>query len=102
MCCQACVVVRTMVNSKGRPQRQRPSTSISSTCSLSKDSLDQVHNVVKGPPLLTFQTVGRDVTFFLAAKVDNTVVHAKLSTVRLPAQLTDVHLEYFFFRLFQV
>jgi hypothetical protein len=69
----------------------------------SKDSLDQVHHVVvKGPPLLTFQTVGRDVTFFLAAKVDNTVVHAKLSTVRLPTQLMDVHLEYDFFHLFQV
>jgi hypothetical protein len=31
----------------------------------SKDSLDQVHIVVvEGAPLLTFQTVGHDVTFF--------------------------------------
>ncbi|KAF9121531.1 hypothetical protein BGX30_002498 [Mortierella sp. GBA39] len=86
------------------PKTAAVNTDILRLAVFSKDSLDQVHNVVvEGPPLLTFQTVGRDVTFFLAAKVDNTVVHLHLSTVRLPAHLKDMDLEYeFFFNLFQV
>lgn len=86
------------------PKTAAVNTDVLRLAVFSKDSLDQVHNVVvEGPPLLTFQTVGRDVTFFLAAKVDNTVVHLHLSTVRLPAHLQDMDLEYeFFFNLFQV
>ncbi|KAK3838885.1 MAG: hypothetical protein J3R72DRAFT_448111 [Linnemannia gamsii] len=86
------------------PKTAAVNTDVLRLAVFSKDSLDQVQNVVvEGPPLLTFQTVGRDVTFFLAAKVDNTVVHLHLSTVRLPAHLKDMDLEYeFFFNLFQV
>ncbi|KAF9951517.1 hypothetical protein BGZ65_005900, partial [Modicella reniformis] len=86
------------------PKAAAVNTDILRLAVFSKDSLDQVHNVViQGPPLLTFQTVGRDVTFFLAAKVDNTIIHLHLSTVRLPVQLKDMDLEYeFFFHLFQV
>ena len=70
----------------------------------SKDSFDQAHKVlVQGPPLLTFQTVGRDVTFFLAAKISNTIVHTRLSFVRLPAFLSEVDVDLdVFFHLFQV
>ncbi|KAG0196568.1 hypothetical protein BGX28_009988, partial [Mortierella sp. GBA30] len=70
----------------------------------SKDSLDQVHKIlVQGPPLLTFQTVGRDITFFLAAKINNTIVHTRLSSVRLPALLSEVDVDLdVFFHLFQV
>jgi hypothetical protein len=46
--------------------------------------------------------VGRDDTFFLAAKADNTIVHLHFSTVTLPAHLKDLDLEYEFFNLFQV
>ncbi|KAF8926123.1 hypothetical protein BGZ47_002895 [Haplosporangium gracile] len=85
------------------PKAAAVNTDILRLAVFSKDSLDQVHNVVvEGSPLLTFQTVGRDVTFFLAAKVDTTVVHLHLSTVRLPGHLKDMDLEYeFFFNLFQ-
>ncbi|KAG0333773.1 hypothetical protein BG004_000699 [Podila humilis] len=85
------------------PKTAAVNTDVPRLAVFSKGSLDQVHNiVVEGPPLLTFQTVGRDVTFFLAAKVDNTVVHLHLSTVKLPAHLKDMDLEYEFFNLFQV
>lgn len=69
-----------------------------------KDALDQLHKTLEQePPLLTFQTVGRDVTFFLGAKIDNTVVHACLSSVKLPSILTELDLDLeFFFRLFQI
>ncbi|KAG0196540.1 hypothetical protein BGX28_010003 [Mortierella sp. GBA30] len=69
-----------------------------------KDALDQLHKTLEqGPPLLTFQTVGRDVTFFLGAKIDNTIVHAYLSSVKLPSLLSELDLDLeFFFRLFQV
>ncbi|KAG0316768.1 hypothetical protein BGZ99_006703 [Dissophora globulifera] len=70
----------------------------------SKDSLDQLHNTLEqGPPLLTFQTVGCEVTFFLATKINNTVVHVRLSTVKLPSRLTELDLDLeFFFYLLQV
>ncbi|KAF9925861.1 hypothetical protein BGZ67_008412 [Mortierella alpina] len=69
-----------------------------------KDALDQLHNTLEqGPPLLTFQTVGRHVTFFLGAKIDNTIVHAFLSSIQLPSVLSELDLDLeFFFRLFQV
>ncbi|KAF9919439.1 hypothetical protein FBU30_011029 [Linnemannia zychae] len=70
----------------------------------SKDSLDRLHNVlVRGPLLLTFQSVGCDVTFFLGAKIDNTIVHVNLSTVKIPSRLDELDLDYdFFFKLLQV
>ncbi|KAG9065427.1 hypothetical protein KI688_002752 [Linnemannia hyalina] len=70
----------------------------------SKDSLDVLHNTLEqGPPLLTFQTVGLDVTFFLGTKINNTIVHIQLSTVKLPSRLTELDLDHdFFFHLFQV
>lgn len=49
----------------------------------SKDSLDQLHSTLaQGPPLLTILSVGRDVTFFLGIKVDNTIVHVHLHCAR--------------------
>ncbi|KAF8948405.1 hypothetical protein BGZ47_005178 [Haplosporangium gracile] len=86
------------------PKTEAVNTDILRLAIFSKDSLDQLHNtLVYGPPLLTFQAVGRDITFFLATKVDNTIVHIHLSTVNLPSRLTEVDLDYdFFFHLFQV
>ncbi|CAO3563792.1 unnamed protein product [Mortierella alpina] len=86
------------------PKTAAVNTDILRLAIFSKDSLDQLHNMlVQGPPLLTFQSVGRDVTFFLGTKVDNTIVHVHLSTVRLPTRLSEMDLDYeFFFHLFQV
>ncbi|KAF9287533.1 hypothetical protein BGZ68_001689 [Mortierella alpina] len=86
------------------PKAEAVNTDILRLAIFSKDSLDHLHNtLVHGPPLLTFQAVGRDVTFFLATKIDNTIVHTHLSTVNLPSRLTEVDLDYdFFFHLFQV
>lgn len=70
---------------------------------ISKDSLDQLYNtLVHGPPLLTFQVVGRDVTFFLAIKIDNTIVHFHLSMLtyyRVRLRLIWIKIS---FHLFQV
>ncbi|KAF8927570.1 hypothetical protein BGZ47_002088, partial [Haplosporangium gracile] len=86
------------------PKAATVNTDVLRLAVFSKDSLDQAHKVlVQGPPLLTFQTVGRDVTFFLAAKISNTIVHTRLSSVRLPAFLSDVDVDLdVFFHLFQV
>ncbi|KAF8922792.1 hypothetical protein BGZ58_003778 [Dissophora ornata] len=86
------------------PKSAAVNTDILRLAIFSKDSLDQLHStLVEGPPLLTFLSVGRDVTFFLGTKIDNTIVHCRLSAVRLPSQLTEVDLEFdFFFNLFQV
>ncbi|KAK3838965.1 MAG: hypothetical protein J3R72DRAFT_448296 [Linnemannia gamsii] len=69
-----------------------------------KDALDHLHCcLVEDPPLLTFQTKGKAVVFFLAVKRGNTIVHARLSAVQLPSNLTELNLDQeFFFRLFQV
>ncbi|KAF9421052.1 hypothetical protein BGZ76_004011 [Entomortierella beljakovae] len=69
-----------------------------------KDSLDLLHNTLeRAPPLVTFQTVGSEIVFFLGARVNNTIVHMRLSTVKLPSSLKEVDLDYdFFFRLFQI
>ncbi|KAF9561824.1 hypothetical protein EC968_005602 [Mortierella alpina] len=75
------------------PKTADVNTDILRLAVFSKDSLDQVHNLVEeGPPLVTFLAGSRDVTFFLAAKVDNTIVHLQLSTVRLPADLKEMDL----------
>jgi len=86
------------------PKPAAVNTDILRLAIFSKDSLDQLHStLVRGPPLLTFLSMGRDVTFFLGTKVDNTIVHIRLSNVRLPSLLTEVDLDYdFFFHLFQV
>ncbi|KAF9956746.1 hypothetical protein BGZ70_009787 [Mortierella alpina] len=85
------------------PKAESVNTDILRLAIFSKDSLDHLHNtLLHGPPLLTFQAVGRDVTF-LATKIDNTIVHTHLSTVNLPSRLTEVDLDYdIFFHLFQV
>ncbi|KAF9176339.1 hypothetical protein BGZ51_000912, partial [Haplosporangium sp. Z 767] len=69
-----------------------------------KDSIDPFSNELEqDPPILSFQSVGRSVTFFLGAKVDNTVVHARLSEVSLPSLLTELSLDQeVFYHLFQV
>ncbi|KAK3808185.1 MAG: hypothetical protein J3R72DRAFT_499332 [Linnemannia gamsii] len=86
------------------PSPAAVSTDLLRLAIFSKDSLDQLHNTLElGPPLVTFQTVGRDVNFFLGAKVNNTVVHVRLSTVKLPSRLTELDLDLeFFFHLLQV
>jgi len=86
------------------PKTEAVDTDILRLAIFSKDSLDHLQNtLVQGPPLLTFLSVGPDVTFFLGTKVDNTIVHCRLSTVRLPSRLTEVDLDFdFFFNLFQV
>ncbi|KAH7057800.1 hypothetical protein BKA57DRAFT_447762 [Linnemannia elongata] len=70
-----------------------------------KDSLDHLQGTLEvTPPLITFQSVGRNVTFFLGAKIDNTVVHGRLLAVALPTNLNElVDLDHeFFFSLLQV
>ncbi|KAK5827512.1 hypothetical protein F5H01DRAFT_98059 [Linnemannia elongata] len=70
-----------------------------------KDSLDHLQGTLEvTPPLITFQSVGRNVTFFLGAKINNTVVHGRLSSVALPTNLNElVDLDHeFFFSLLQV
>lgn len=70
-----------------------------------KDSLDHLQGTLEiTPPLITFQSIGRNVTFFLGAKIDNTVVHGRLSAVALPTNLNElVDLDHeFFFSLLQV
>ncbi|KAF9536834.1 hypothetical protein EC957_009586 [Mortierella hygrophila] len=86
------------------PKAAAVNTDVLRLAVFSKDSLDQAHKVLaQGLPLLTFQTVGRDVTFFLAAKISNTIVHTRLSSVRLPAFLSEVDVDLdVFFHLFQV
>ncbi|KAI8358371.1 hypothetical protein B0O80DRAFT_280481 [Mortierella sp. GBAus27b] len=54
-------------NSKGQTHGIRHQYRCPATC---KDSLDQLHNVlVKGSPMLTLQTTGQDITFFLAVMI---------------------------------
>ncbi|KAG9319511.1 hypothetical protein KVV02_002816 [Mortierella alpina] len=69
-----------------------------------KDSLDQLdRKLVSPPPVVSFQAIGGAVTFYIGAKVDNVIVHSKLSTITLPSQLgqLDLH-EETFYALFQV
>ena len=64
-----------------------------------KDALDHLHcSLVKDPPLLTFQTKGKAVVFYLATKQGNAIVHARVSSVLLPSKLTELslNLEFFF------
>ncbi|KAK3837556.1 MAG: hypothetical protein J3R72DRAFT_525856 [Linnemannia gamsii] len=66
-----------------------------------KDALDHLHCCqVQDPPLLTFQTKGKAVVFFLAAKRGNTIVHARLSAVQLPSNLTELNLDQEFFSVY--
>ncbi|KAF9347662.1 hypothetical protein BGX34_002964 [Mortierella sp. NVP85] len=69
-----------------------------------KDALDHLHCcLVENPPLLTFQTKGKTVVFFLAAKQGNAIVHVRISSFQLPSNLSELNLnQEFFFRLFQV
>ncbi|KAF9273229.1 hypothetical protein BGZ88_003958 [Linnemannia elongata] len=69
-----------------------------------KDSLDQLdRKLVSPPPVISFQAIGGAVTFYIGAKVDNVIIHSKLSTITLPSQLgqLDLH-EETFYTLFQV
>ncbi|KAF9206503.1 hypothetical protein BGZ49_002320 [Haplosporangium sp. Z 27] len=87
-----------------RPGLKAVNTDILRLAIFTKDSLDLLHNTLeRGPPLVTFQTEGSNVVFFLGARVNNTIVHMRLSTVRPPSSLTEIDLDYnFFFRLFQI
>ncbi|GJJ79236.1 hypothetical protein EMPS_11640 [Entomortierella parvispora] len=86
------------------PKAATVNTDILRLAIFSKDTLDHLHNtLVRGPPLLTFLSVGSDVTFYLATKVDNTIVHCRLSHVCLPSSLKKLDLDFdFFFNVFQV
>ncbi|KAF9915708.1 hypothetical protein FBU30_001782, partial [Linnemannia zychae] len=69
-----------------------------------KDSLDQLdRKLVSPPPVLSFQAIGGTVTFYIGAKVNNVIIHSKLSTITLPSQLSQLDLhEETFYTLFQV
>ena len=69
-----------------------------------KDSLDQLdRKLVSPPPVISFQAIGGAITFYIGAKVNNVIIHSKLSTITLPSQLgqLDLH-EETFYTLFQV
>lgn len=69
-----------------------------------KDFLDQLdRKLVSHPPVISFQAIGGAVTYYIGAKVDNVIIHSKLSTITLPSQLDklDLHEETFYI-LFQV
>ncbi|KAF9188112.1 hypothetical protein BGZ49_003979 [Haplosporangium sp. Z 27] len=87
-----------------RPSSESVNTDILRLAIFSKDSLDLFHNnLERCPPLLTFQTTGPDVVFFLGAKIENTIIHGRLSNVKLPSSMTDIEIGHeTFFRLFQV
>ncbi|KAG0002735.1 hypothetical protein BGZ80_005919 [Entomortierella chlamydospora] len=86
------------------PGAEAVNTDILRLAIFTKDSLDLLHRTLeRGPPLVTFQTVGSDVVFFLGARVDNAIVHTRLSSTKLPSNLTELDLDHdFFFNLFQV
>lgn len=64
------------------PSPTAVSTDLLRLAIFSKDSLDHLYSTLEqGLPLLTFQTVGRDVTFFLGAKINNTVVHLRFCCI---------------------
>ncbi|KAF9363154.1 hypothetical protein BGX34_004773 [Mortierella sp. NVP85] len=71
---------------------------------LTKDSLDHMEStLVHTPPILSFQAIGGSITFYIGGKIENVIVHSKLSTVILPTKLKDLDLkEEFFYNLFQV
>ncbi|KAG0327037.1 hypothetical protein BGZ99_008487 [Dissophora globulifera] len=70
----------------------------------SKDALDHFERTLeRAPPVVSFQVVGRKVVFFFAVKIDNTILHCKLSSFSVPVTLEDLDLhEDVFFPLFQV
>ncbi|KAF9274328.1 hypothetical protein BGZ88_003111 [Linnemannia elongata] len=70
-----------------------------------KDSLDELLRVLEVDlPLISFQSVGPDVVFFLGAKITNTVVHTRISNLKMPTCLSELGLldQTFFFRMFQI
>jgi len=70
----------------------------------SKDALDLFERSLKStPPVISFQIVGQQVEFFYAVKIDNTILHCKLSSFSMPVTLDELDLhEDVFFPLFQV
>jgi len=85
------------------PRSISKDTDLLRLAAFTKDALDLFCNKLEqDPPILSFQPVGRCVTFFLGAKVDNTVVHARLSEILLPSLLTELNLDQEqFYHLFQ-
>lgn len=70
----------------------------------SKDALDLFERTLENtPPVVSFQVVGRQVVFFFAVKMGNTILHCKLSSFSMPVTLAELDLhEDVFFPLFQV
>ncbi|KAF9365665.1 hypothetical protein BGX34_009096 [Mortierella sp. NVP85] len=70
----------------------------------SKDALDLFERTLRStPPVISFQVVGQQVEFFYAVKIDNTILHCKLSSFSMPVTLDELDLhEDVFFPLFQV
>ncbi|KAF9896810.1 hypothetical protein BX616_006714 [Lobosporangium transversale] len=68
-----------------------------------KDALDLLSNELEqDSPILSFQSISHVVTFYLGAKIDNTIVHTRLSEVNLPSLITEVNLDQGdFYHLFQ-
>ncbi|KAK3814103.1 MAG: hypothetical protein J3Q66DRAFT_441776 [Benniella sp.] len=69
----------------------------------SKDALDLLERTLEStPPVISFQIVGQQVEFFYAVKIDNTILHCKLSSFAMPVTLDELDLhEDVFFPLFQ-
>lgn len=68
-----------------------------------KDALDLFERILESTPVVSFQVVGRKVEFFYAVKIDNTILHCKLSSFSMPVTLDELDLhEDVFFPLFQV
>jgi len=70
-----------------------------------KDSLDELLRVLEVDlPLISFRSVGPDVVFSLGAKITNTVVHTRISNLKMPTCLSELRLleQTFFFRMFQI
>jgi hypothetical protein len=69
-----------------------------------KDTLDHMEStLVHTPPILSFQAIGGSITFYIGGKIENVIIHSKLSTIVLPTKLKDLDLkEEVFYTLFQV
>ncbi|ORZ27238.1 hypothetical protein BCR41DRAFT_151879 [Lobosporangium transversale] len=70
-----------------------------------KDSLDSLlPGLEEDLPLISFQSVGPEIVFFLGAMIGNTVIHAKISELRMPTCSSELRSmdQVFFLKLFQI
>ncbi|ORZ15527.1 hypothetical protein BCR41DRAFT_59280 [Lobosporangium transversale] len=70
-----------------------------------KDSLDDLlPGLEEDLPLISFQSVGPEIVFFLGAMIGNTVIHARISELTMPTCSSELKSmdQIFFFQLFQI